>query len=380
MKKDIGRRIWIEDIIKKTNGHIWEGEDPTELDQSGYIKSWEPHTSATWYAKLTKKKLFEHFLANSKSEYLFLFEDDISVHKNFYNNLNTVISFINTNKVKLLYFGVSRHVDIQSKDNLIIKHLVDNIDDKFEGYSGAYGVIINRNIIPYILVRINNEIIKTKPFDVYCLGNVQKYYFKECYLCHPPMIIPDISSSNIRKNRNQNTFYEFTGIDKGDYIINSQTPLFILVSNIDNFTYINKLSSMFFPIWKIIPLFLQQTHYDLYKNDYECYYVPDNTLEFINKTIYTNKNYTNYFILISDTINWKYHQGHIIFNFVKDHINECDGITFSINSCHKCNSDKTDDDFFIVRKFNLPQDSKNIITYDANIVVHHHTIVAPHIN
>lgn len=277
MKKDAGRHEHIRTHVKRLNGQIWEGIDPTEIDKEGYAIKFPDKISGTNAAKMAKLKLFEYFLKNSKNEFLILFEDDIMFHKQFYNHLEEINDFLIKTKPKLLYFGVSSDVAATS-EKFTIKKLIDKkeLDINFIPHSGAYGVCINRNIIQFLILRIKNPTLKDKPFDMSCLGQIQRIYSNDCFITDPPMIIPYIKSSNIRENRNQNQLTKLIKINMNIYQQPLEYPLFVEIIDQDSFITFDKLIKCIIPIFRI--------YYVLDKEMYEQMQNIFNNHELIIKT------------------------------------------------------------------------------------------------
>jgi GR25 family glycosyltransferase involved in LPS biosynthesis len=278
LKKDSGRYENIRPHIKKLNGQIWEGVDPTEIDINGYATKFSDKILGTIAAKIAKLKLFEFFLKNNKNEYLILFEDDIMFHKKFYDYIEEINDFLLKQKPKLLYFGVSSN--IESKSEKLIFNKIFNKDETksiknpllnfFEKksdnenltkpHSGAYGVCINRNIIQFLILRMKNPILKEKPFDMSCLGQIQRVYTNDCYITDPPLVIPYIKSSNIRENRNQNQLTNLIKINMNNYFQPLEFPLFVEIIDKDSFIYFDKIIKCLIPIFRIYYIVLLETY------------------------------------------------------------------------------------------------------------------------
>ena len=217
LQKDAGRIINSKYIIEKFNTTIFKGEDAVKLDNNNKVISWPTQIEGTQHAKLAKIKLFEHFLKNSKKEYLLMFEDDIYLHKDLYNNTifdkfnKDLNNFLKTKPVSILYLGISSQIN--PKKNYIKEFFFESFSEHFTNKqcrpcTGAFSVIINRKIIRLLLSRMKDRVLKKKPFDLYCLGWYSKLYPKNTFIMHPPLVLPDISQSNIRDSYyNPNNFW-----------------------------------------------------------------------------------------------------------------------------------------------------------------------------
>jgi hypothetical protein len=309
MPKDVGRKYWTQDIVKKLNATIWDGNDPTQTNNKGIVTHFPNKNICTYQAKLAKKKLFEDFKKNSDARYLFLLEDDIIVHKQFYDYMQLIDKFINDKKPKLLYLGLSNFSQTDTTPDLSINNFSDlNIKHRV---TGAYGVIIHRSIIDTLLIRIDDEYLKYKPFDLTCLGYIQKCFPTECYLTNPQLIIPDISSSNIRNNKSQEYVWSYLAINPYDYIIPTQILIFVIVNDDIILTqYFLKLISMFTPLFKIILIYENENQINNF--DIETIKLFENIQNTISNWFNSNKHITSYYnlILYSDTsFNWNYMSG-----------------------------------------------------------------------
>ena len=274
LKKDSGRYETIRPHLKRLNGQIWEGVDVTEIDKNGYAIKFADKISGTYAAKIAKLRLFEHFIKNNKNEYLILFEDDIMFHKKFYEYIEEINNFLIKKKPKLLYFGVSSNIESKSEKFTIKKILEkepknvnnslinpnENLENTFIPHSGAYGVCIHRNIIPFLILRIKNPILKDKPFDMSCLGQIQRVYTNDCYITDPPLVIPYIKSSNIRENRNQNQLTNLIKVNMNNYQQPLEFPLFVEIIDKDSFLIFDKLIKCLIPIFKIYYLISMDTY------------------------------------------------------------------------------------------------------------------------
>lgn len=169
MEKNIGKKILMRNFISQLNGNIWNGIDKSIYDENNLLLSVPTQQIKTRCAKEAKINLFNYFLTHTTYNYLILFEDDIMIHNDFFTHYKQVIDFANTHKFKLIYFGVSCHVPVESKSSFSI-----NVLPKTSyRYSGAYGVIIHRSIMKSLINRSNDPFLYNKPFDIYSLGHIQ---------------------------------------------------------------------------------------------------------------------------------------------------------------------------------------------------------------
>jgi GR25 family glycosyltransferase involved in LPS biosynthesis len=322
MKKDAGRHEHIRQNIKRLNGQIWEGVDPTEIDKDGYAIKFPNKISGTNAAKMAKLKLFEHFLKNNKNEYLILFEDDIMFNKKFYDHIEEINDFLIKIKPKLLYFGVSSDVASNS-DKFIIKKLFDKKEESNNNsineknpHSGAYGVCINRNILQFLILRIKNPTLKDKPFDMSCLGQIQRIYSNDCYITDPPLIIPYIKSSNIRENRNQQQLTKLIKINMNNYHQPLEYPLFIEVIDKDSFLNFDKLIKCLIPIFRIYYIITIQKYNEIKEIfiNHDLIIIDNPIREnLINQLKFNNFTNKDKIILLDTNFNFKYNQSNEIY-------------------------------------------------------------------
>lgn len=307
MKKNWGKRQLIKNMVNKLSGIIIDGVDKSIYNNDILIKKSSQEIS-TRAAKEAKINLLKNFINTNTSQYLVLFEDDILLHKNFYEYFNKTIIFANTNKFKLIYFGVSCN-SLQLNNSNFQINLLPKVNYRF---SGAYGIIIHRSIIQTLINRSNDPFFYNKPFDIYSLGHIQLSYPNECFICNPQIVIPIISSSDIRNPRDQNILWNKCHINKNYYIHNNTIPMYIYVNNnkYKLFRFIDLLN-MLVPI--IDPIFIYET-----SNIIQKYF--DNTYKNMNiMTFYDSfiQNQPNIYILTNICINWNILIGDLM-NFNKN--------------------------------------------------------------
>lgn len=225
LKKDVGRKLNSKPIINLFKCDVWEAHDGNNVDENNIV-SWSDIVKGTEAAKKTKIELLTYFLNKSKNKYLLILEDDCHLHIDLINN-HIVTNYFNTGINKflertdpfMLYFGVSRH--IKPKVSNILDLQFESFNSYFNGdvkkCSGAYGVIINRNIVKVILARATNETLYGKPFDLTCLGFVGEHYPEKTFITHPPIIVPNITQSNIRNSNKQELLWRNLKINKNKY-------------------------------------------------------------------------------------------------------------------------------------------------------------------
>ncbi len=294
LEKDIGRKLCSTKAVLLFKTKYWSGNDPNNIDTDGYVIKWKTSETYTKAAKKAKYDLFKHFLTTSVSKYLLVLEDDIYIHNGMFdqNIKNSVISKINNvlkfKEPSILYLGLSRHVT--SKENNIENFFIEPIlkslpDGKPKICSGAYGFIVNRSVIPILMARIANATFKNDPFDLSSLSYVLTTQSNKVYVCHPPLVIPDVSFSNIRDNMNQDLVWDILNVKNESYQIICVGLLFVTVTHVSDFNYFRKMITMITPYIKVIYIastdiielcdekissivLLSESDYDLTKSNY----------------------------------------------------------------------------------------------------------------
>lgn len=300
MKKNVGKRALIRNVVDRLNAVIWDGVDKSIYDHNGILLNSFGHGERSRAAKEAKLNLFEYFLKNCKQDYLVLFEDDIILHKKFYDHFNTLINFANNRDFKLIYMGVSCSVpgEEYNHDKLDIK-LLPKTGYRF---SGAYGVIIHRSIMQSLINRSNDPLLYNRPFDIYSLGHVQLCQPDDCYICYPQLVIPDITISDIRNPRSQDTFWRLCHVNKEHYILHDFLPLYVLTdTNEDKIKQFIGIISIFIPY--VRPIFICKNNENviskLCDNAYEIICVNNFSNDTIKQIILFNK-----YAITNIYVNW----------------------------------------------------------------------------
>ena len=363
MKKDVGRYMHFTRLQNIIGGNIWDGKCVIPIDDKGYILQEPSQSTCTQAAKEAKIKLFTHFLKTNKTDdKLILFEDDLIWHKNFEQNFKSVINNISyMDDWKLIYFGVSSSIDYDIKKTLNTIHGKDDLylstlNTELKVYTGAYGVIINRNILQEIIDRALIYELKGKPFDATCLGFIQKKYQKHCFLTYPQQILADVSGSNIRSNRNQIKFNISMNWDIGKYVQPIKIPFIVLIDNniekIKRFLY---QCNCFMPIINLHFILTVLPHPSTKNFIIKCKdngitssvinIVKNKNINYMLKHhIITNnlitKNKYDVFFITNSYIGWNNNLTTLIFHQIENilkSINVMDGILWNVKSCGRCN-------------------------------------------
>lgn len=314
LKKDYGRLICSREIINIFDATVFEGNDCNDLDDNGYLLNIKTNVEYTQSAKLTKKLLLEHFLKTSNKKYIMVFEDDVYLHadlfddkkrKQLFKNIN---EFLQKNKPQLLYLGISRHFisSETSTDNLSFISFKENFGEKIDLCSGAYGFILSRDMISIVLMRIANETLKDFAFDLFCLSYIGKTYPTECFVINPHIVVPDIEHSNIRDGNSQSIIWRQLGANLTNYQITTMGYAYVKTDVNADTKYFDKMMMSLTPLIKII-------YYSKKKiiNRTNAHFIIDTTLDKkikytsaqqIIDTIITNLNKCNQ-LTISNSLN-----------------------------------------------------------------------------
>ena len=83
-----------------------------------------------------------------------------------------------------MYLGICNNFVCNNNiDDLTFVSFKDNFKDgKIKKSFGAHAFMINKLVTPLILTRINNIVLQNQPFDLSCLGYLQKIYPDECFV------------------------------------------------------------------------------------------------------------------------------------------------------------------------------------------------------
>lgn len=256
LEKDVGRKLNSKPVLDLFNCVIWKAHDGNIItfDNNKESIKWTDVIKGTEAAKYTKIQLLNHFIKHSKQKYLLIFEDDCYLHSDLIGNNNKIElfntklnNFLLNNKVSLLYLGVSRH--IKPKATNISECYFESFSDYFQNdikkCSGAYGVIINRDVIKLILARAVNSTLYGKPFDLTCLGFISDQNPNTTYVMHPPLVVPDITQSNIRESTKQELFWKKLQVDKNKYNLCTIGTICVWIDTVTNIIdFYKKLNSV----------------------------------------------------------------------------------------------------------------------------------------
>lgn len=313
LKKDIGRLEYIKDFLQTINPTIWDGIDNRKYD-NGFFLDYKNKKKGTIGCTNACLNLLQYFYNNNKSDYIVIFEDDIILHKYFIKYFKRVIKFIESNSDwKLIYLGTSSpNPDINNNSLTLISTDHDNV------YTGGFGIIINKSVIPIIIDKCKKNI--SKPHDIYAYGFIQHKYPDDCFITIPNLVLADVGCSNIRKTRKLEIYSSKVNWNISDYIIPDKYIMFVLCNNnLKRFENFIDIVSVFQPKIKIVYIKIDQND-DNYDNDNNI----KNLINKINKSgdnieyidsfsslkllrickKYVSNNNPRYFIMTNIYINW----------------------------------------------------------------------------
>jgi len=260
LKKDYGRYLSSQNIVEIFGGSFIEAYDCNDIDKNGYVINWKDMTIYTQSAKQTKRKILENFYNKSNKQYIVIFEDDIYLHHDLFNSdkkniiFDQINQFLNNRSPALLYFGITKEFTSSNNDTSKIKFIsfIDKFDKNIKLCPGAFGFVLRRDMIPFVLIRIDNPIFFNNPFDIYCLSYISYMYPSESYVLDPQLVVPDISHSNIRKNFDQTLLWKKLGTSSTNYMIPIIGIMYVKVMSDKSFYFFNKMITCITPIIKIL--------------------------------------------------------------------------------------------------------------------------------
>lgn len=355
LKKDFGRFVFIEkinDMFSGDNIKIIEGEEPNFL-KNGYIE--EYISKKKDHLKIGNNKEYEELqfggstrgaseahmkaieLSNS---YTLIFEDDVLFNINFKEGIEKVKNFIDEqNNFNILYLGLTNY---EFDNEFVDKFKITNINTH-DTLHGVYGYVINNKNKEQILNRIKKNI--NKELDI----NIFDHYITNstAFVIDPPLVIPNIETSNLRNSKNILNPYKYVLIE--NYYKIKKIPFLIITYPLFNlFEKIEKIIKLFLP-WieiKILVLdkFVGASHYKEYFSDYHTYYqsnydIKINTL--IRKIFVewydSGTECEEVFGVCNSLIHFNLN---INKNFIRknlDYIDQYEMIQYRPSSCNKCN-------------------------------------------
>lgn len=355
LKKDIGRYEHFKHLYNEIGGIIWDGVYNVPMDSNMILLNRLASGESTYYAKQAKINMFKHFLEHCKSDHIIVFEDDIMWDKDFVSKFNKIKLSLRDPKLqnwKLIYFGVSSKIEkevtpILKFDNFELGLLPES---KNASYTGAYGFILHRDVINLVIEKAEQDHLKYKPFDITCLGTIQKMYNQNCYITIPQLIIADVTSSNIRNIRSQLVFNRVMSWNIDNYITPKGINMYVICDN--NITKIEVFLVYFtslVPTVKIHLLIKKSNSIHIKRFLESCntinmsYNLIDSfNMNYIQNFINQNNNSNNEFIFIAN--NYLSINGFINENFFEG-INDklkgnIDGIVWNVINCPRCINNK----------------------------------------
>ena len=168
------------------------------------LKKWKQNLGPEVFAYLlNQQKIFEDAIQHNYKKIL-VFDDDVYFNINaefMLKNLKKVIS----NNYKILLLGASEYTNTNLEEFKLYKdeNLKNLAYHPIPGNTcGSFAVIYDNSIYNEILNYIKEF---EGPFDNATLGTIYLNYKYESFVAMPSICIPDVSTSYIRNNRNQNS-------------------------------------------------------------------------------------------------------------------------------------------------------------------------------
>ena len=204
-----------------------------------------------------------------------------------------------------LYFGISKEFTStnNSTDKLIFTSFSDKFTKTIKLCSGAYGFMLRKDMIPHVIMRIDNPIFDTNPFDIYCLSYISYVYPSESYVIDPQLVVPDISHSNIRRNFDQQLMWKALKTNEINYFVPIIGIMYINVISKESFEYFNKM------------MIISEIYYLSVQIGKQCIRIPINKLYIKKEQVYVLKGQGIPKIIEHDVYNVSY-KGDIIINII----------------------------------------------------------------
>lgn len=180
-------------------------------------------------------------LENAKrkgSKRILILEDDVILDRHFEEKLKTFLSGIPA-KWKILQLGASQYnwasVDHQTSISAGFYH-PRRLDT-----CGSFAIAIHESIFDEI---IEAESAFESPFDHLAMGEIYERHLGSCFVSYPNIVMPDVGTSSIRGQRNQQTHALKMRWPIENFTYPLQAPsIAIFVHNEKNISYLSKFSS-----------------------------------------------------------------------------------------------------------------------------------------
>lgn len=145
---------------------------------------------------LTYGFIIKDALKNNYEKILIL-EDDVILDDNFEHKFESLIRAV-SNDWRVIQLGASQY-DWSSVDDK------KSLDQGFYfprriHTCGSFAIGLHKDVLGLLYDAIN---CYESPFDVLPLGEIYEKFLGKCYVSYPNIVMPDVTSSNIRDGRNQ---------------------------------------------------------------------------------------------------------------------------------------------------------------------------------
>lgn len=126
-------------------------------------------------------------LLESDNMYTLILEDDVTLIDNFSELLNNIENILEPNNINFLLLGYTGNLGLEQTNNISIQKVVD----KSGLIGGLFGYIINKNVISFILDKINQTGIY-RAIDMYLFDNMPC----DIYVVNPQIITTPFVTHN----------------------------------------------------------------------------------------------------------------------------------------------------------------------------------------
>lgn len=205
------------------------GTDPMYDDIYDIVKIKGKYTSRGAFGLLlTYINLLEDAYKNDYERILIL-EDDVNLHKDYFNLINNFANIINDPQYDIVWLGANQRVFSKKQLSSITSRSLYFPESKNNNYTyGTFSILINRSGIVKMLKIINSRnIISLKPIDIVINDMICSDMLKGV-VCYPFLFMPDVSNSDNMGPRNQNNFSKSRRFVSSHYNYVSQHDINIL--------------------------------------------------------------------------------------------------------------------------------------------------------
>lgn len=205
------------------------GTDPMYDDLYDIVESKGKYTSKGAFGLvITYINLLEDAYKNGYERILIL-EDDVNLHKNYFDLVKKFTNVINDTKYDIIWLGANQRMFSKQQLDSIDKGEPYLPESQKNNYTyGTFSIMINRSGIVKMLKVVNSRnIINLKPIDIVINDMIRSNTIKGV-VCYPFLFMPDVSDSDNMGPRSQLKFTKSRRFVSSDYNYVSQQDIIIL--------------------------------------------------------------------------------------------------------------------------------------------------------